>query len=253
MEKKNKKLVVIRHGQSIGNIARDESFKRSNDSFYFDPNFMDLNPDHWELTELGKEQSKKAGEFLRQVLLLNPGEYISSNTARTRQTAGYVFPDAILNINEPLVKERAFAGHDKITKSDWQSRLSSAGLSEVEDSYEWKVPGGESASDMEVRLKSFLNKLGEVVSDHDETFIFTHGDLIQVLRVILHKIDAEKYVQFKQLDSNYVRNCQIFIFELDPDAMALISEKTYFYENGVWKEGQYVQNDGIMQVKELDK
>ena len=168
-----------------------------NNSFYEDPNFLDINPDHYELSQLGVEQSKKAGEFLRQVLLLNPGVYFSSNNFRTRQTAAYVFPDAILNINEPLLRERNYAGFDKLTKEDWQRRLKEANISDLEDSYDWKVPGGESAKDIEKRLDNFLSKLSEIKTDSDETFIFTHGDLLQVLRVMLYKFNPSEYIKFK--------------------------------------------------------
>jgi broad specificity phosphatase PhoE len=131
--------------------------------------------------------------------------------------------------------------------------LCEAGISTGEDSYGWKVLNGESAKEMEVRLKDFLKKIFEQHKDDDYTFLFTHGDIIQVLRVLLHGISEDKYIDFKTAKRNYVRNCQIFIFELDPDTMELISEKTYFYENGVWKEGQYKAEDGIMEVKEFDK
>src|SRR3989338_11023936 len=86
MQENIKRIIAVRHGQSVGNIARHEAFLRDNNSFYEDPNFLDINPDNYELSQLGVEQSKKAGEFLRQVLLLNPGVYFSSNNFRTRQT-----------------------------------------------------------------------------------------------------------------------------------------------------------------------
>ena len=130
MQENIKRIIAVRHGQSVGNIARHEAFLRDNNSFYEDPNFLDINPDHYELSQLGVEQSKKAGEFLRQVLLLNPGVYFSSNNFRTRQTAAYVFPDAILNINEPLLRERNYAGFDKLTKDKVASILAGMGSKE---------------------------------------------------------------------------------------------------------------------------
>ena len=250
MQENIKRIIAVRHGQSVGNIARHEAFLRDNNSFYEDPNFLDINPDHYELSQLGVEQSKKAGEFLRQVLLLNPGVYFSSNNFRTRQTAAYVFPDAILNINEPLLRERNYAGFDKLTKEDWQRRLKEANISDLEDSYDWKVPGGESAKDIEKRLDSFLSKLSEIKTDSDDTFIFTHGDLLQVLRVMLHKLDPSEYIKFKTMAKNGVKNCQIFIFNLDPKTNELISEETYFYENEQWHKGVYNRTSKIMEVSE---
>lgn len=250
MQENIKKIVAIRHGQSTGNVAREESFRKNNNVFYDDPNFSDLNPDHYLLSELGIEQSKRAGEFLSQVLLLNPGVYITANTFRTRQSAAYVFPNAILNINEPLIKERNYAGYDKISKDEWQRKLKAAGIADVEDSYDWKVPRGESAIEIESRLKNFLSKLSEVKTDNDETFIFTSGDLIQVLRVMLHKLDQSEYVKFKTIDKNHVRNCQIFIFNLEPTTNQLLSEETYFYENGQWYKGFFNKDNRIMQISE---
>src|SRR3989344_1142910 len=125
MQENIKRIIAVRHGQSVGNIARHEAFLRDNNSFYEDLNF--------------------------------------------------------LNINQPLLRERNYASFDKLTKEDWQRRLKEANISDFEYSYDWKVPGGESAKDIEKRLDNFLSKLSEIKTDSDDTFIFTHGDLLQVL------------------------------------------------------------------------
>lgn len=244
-----RRLIVMRHGQSVGNIARDESFKNDNDSHYNNTDFMRIDSDHWELTELGREQSKMAGDFLRQVLFLDTGTYISSNTARARQTAAYVFPNAILNINEPLVRERSYSGLDKVSKKQWTDILEQEGIPRQEDSYNWKVPGGESAKEVESRVKKFLERIHSDGEDTQETFIITHGDFIQVLRVLLHKIPEESYTVFKNTDDNYVRNCQVFIFELRRDSQELVSEESYFFEQGHWYKGLYHKKGGKM-IKE---
>lgn len=67
---------------------------------------------------------------------------------------------------------------------------------------------------------------------------------------MLHKLDPADYIKFKTTIKNGVKNCQIFIFNLEPTTGVLLSEETYFYENGQWYKGAYDKNSGVMELSE---
>lgn len=246
-----KKLVVVRHGQSTFNLARDSSWTKNDDSLYTQE-FLNSKPDSWELTEVGVEQAKRAGNLVRSVLLLEPLVYISSNTARTRQTASYAFPNALLCINEPLVKERSFANNEKLTKTQYIEALTANGIPLKENSYDWKVVGGESARDLEARVKLVFEKYLKDRSNDEYDFIFTHDNVIQMIRFLLHGMSGGDWVTFKKTGNNRVRNGQVFIFTIDSDTQKLISEETYFFEDGKWYKGTYIKNEKRLETEKVD-
>jgi len=243
-----KKLVVIRHGQSTFNLVRDSSWIKNDDSLYTQE-FLDSKPDSWELTELGIEQAEKAGDLIRSVLLLEPLVYVSSNTARTRQTAGYAFPNSLLCIDEPLIKERSFANNEKLTKTQYVETLTANGIPLKEDSYDWKIIGGESARDLESRVKATLEKYLKDRSDNEYDFLFTHDNVIQMIRFLLHGMSEEDWVAFKKTGNNRVRNGQVFIFTIDTDTQKLISEETFFFEEGEWYKGSYIKDEKRLETE----
>lgn len=54
------RLVLVRHGLSEGNYARDMS--KSGDMSYFDDNFRERPGHEWRLMPEGVEQAKRAGQ-----------------------------------------------------------------------------------------------------------------------------------------------------------------------------------------------
>ena len=246
-----KKLVVVRHGQSTFNLIRDSSWIKNDDSLYTQE-FLDSKLDSWELTEVGVEQAKRAGDLIRSVLLLEPLVYVSSNTARTRQTAGYAFPNALLCIDEPLIKERSFANNEKLTKAQYIEALTANGIPLKEDSYDWKVVGGESARDLESRVRVVLEKYLKDRSDNEYDFLFTHDNVIQMIRFLLHGMSEEDWVAFKKTDNNRVRNGQVFIFTINTDTQQMISEETYFFEGNKWYKGKYIEDEKKLETEEAN-
>lgn len=59
-----KELVLIRHGESEGNVARQKSLQGDDSLFYGE--FKNRHSSNWRLTDRGRQQALAAGEWLRE-------------------------------------------------------------------------------------------------------------------------------------------------------------------------------------------
>ncbi len=78
-------LVLVRHGQSEGNIANTRS--RAGDHSAFTPEFLNRHSTRLRLTDRGRTQAKAAGEWLRANGLTQFDRHYVSEYARAVETA----------------------------------------------------------------------------------------------------------------------------------------------------------------------
>ncbi|KAG7365978.1 histidine phosphatase superfamily branch 1 protein [Nitzschia inconspicua] len=214
------KLVLIRHGQSMGNI---------NEVLY------STTPDNaMPLTRLGWEQARNAGAILKDKILTS-GEsvhFIVSPYVRTVET----FHGIVSAWCDPSSPEFAsIANHDEKVKA-WYGRLIQLGLTWNEDSrlreqdfgnyqnpdvikkakeerhrfgaFYYRFPHGESASDVFDRVSTFLDSLWRSfeMNKSRNYVLITHGI---VLRVLLARYFRYTIDQFNTLANP--RNCEMVI------------------------------------------
>jgi broad specificity phosphatase PhoE len=214
------KLVLIRHGQSMGNV---------NEVLY------STTPDNaMPLTRLGWEQARKAGTILKDKIL-SSGEslhFIVSPYVRTVET----FHGIVSAWCDPMSPEFAsISDHDEKVKA-WYGRLMQMGLTWNEDSrlreqdfgnyqnpevikrakeerhrfgaFYYRFPHGESASDVFDRVSTFLDSLWRSfeMNTSRNYVLVTHGI---VLRVLLARYFRYTIDQFNILANP--RNCEMVV------------------------------------------
>jgi broad specificity phosphatase PhoE len=214
------KLVLIRHGQSMGNI---------NEVLY------STTPDNaMPLTRLGWEQARNAGTILKEKIL-TPGEsvhFIVSPYVRTVET----FHGIVSAWCDPTSEEfTSLTNHDEKVKA-WYGRLIQLGLTWNEDSrlreqdfgnyqnpevikrakeerhrfgaFYYRFPHGESASDVFDRVSTFLDSLWRSfeMNKSRNYVLVTHGI---VLRVLLARYFRYTIDQFNMLANP--KNCEMVI------------------------------------------
>jgi broad specificity phosphatase PhoE len=214
------KLVLIRHGQSMGNI---------NEVLY------STTPDNaMPLTRLGWEQARNAGAILKDKIL-TPGEsvhFIVSPYVRTVET----FHGIVSAWCDPSSPEfTSITNHDEKVKA-WYGRLMQLGLTWNEDSrlreqdfgnyqnpevikrakeerhrfgaFYYRFPHGESASDVFDRVSTFLDSLWRSfeMNKSRNYVLVTHGI---VLRVLLARYFRYTIDQFNTLANP--RNCEMVV------------------------------------------
>ena len=207
-------LWVVRHGQSAGNVARDEAHAAGALRIALDHRDVDV-----PLSDLGREQATALGKWFagREV---RPDVMLASPYLRARETAelfrdaGGCAPDEPICIDERL-REKEFGILDGLT---------TAGVAElIPDQAEFRMllgkfyhrpPGGESWCDVILRLRSLL----DTVSLHyggRPVMIVAHQVVVLCLRYIIENLSEEEILAIdKQGDVN---NCGVTEYRFDPN------------------------------------
>ncbi|OBJ72374.1 histidine phosphatase family protein [Mycobacterium sp. 1274756.6] len=170
------RLVLVRHGQSYGNIHRR----------------LDTRPPGTALTPLGREQARAfagAGS-------LRPGLLAHSVATRAVQTAEEI-------AGRIAVVPRPVEGIHEVQAGDLEDRSDRAALDEFHRIYQqWhrgdldaRVPGGESGSQVLDRYLPAVTELRlRYLDNHDWTadvIVVSHGAAIRLVAAVLAGVEAE--------------------------------------------------------------
>ena len=214
------KLVLIRHGQSMGNV---------------DETFYATTPDNaMPLTDLGWEQARKAGTILKDKII-TPGEsvhFIVSPYVRTVET----FHGIVSAWCDPESEEFASIQDHNRKVNAWYERLTELGLTWNEDSrireqdfgnyqnpeqtrrakeerhrfgaFYYRFQNGESGSDVYDRVSTFLDSLWRSFeTNKSQNYVLvTHGI---VLRVLMARYFRYTISQLNMLANP--RNCEMVV------------------------------------------
>nr|XP_016442624.1 PREDICTED: phosphoglycerate mutase-like protein AT74 [Nicotiana tabacum] len=204
-----KRIILVRHGESEGNL---------------DKNVYAITPDHRvQLTEKGKEQSKKAGEIIRGVVC-DKGNCSSkvyfyvSPFLRTRETlkeigAAFCSSEIVGVREECRLREMDYAKFQNTEKmEEYKMEREKYGK------FFYRFPGGESAADVYDRVSGFIDSLWRDI-DMDmipygakedlNVVVISHG---LTIRVLLMKIFRWTPEQIDNLVSP--KNAEVRIMEL---------------------------------------
>lgn len=178
------KVYIVRHGETLENAG-----KRL------------MGREHGVLSELGKEQATKTGEYLKDQ---NISVIYSSPLNRCLDTAKLINVSLGLKISE----------HDSLIERDF-GKFTNAKYDEVDfdnidnDTEENKLAGIETLSAIEQRVKSFLQEIWKAHRE-DTIAIITHNNPIRFfLAHFLNKTQEEIYLAYK------IKNCSINVFETE--------------------------------------
>lgn len=184
-------LLFVRHGQSEGNQAREQS-KHGDDSAYTEEFRRRLNRD-WRLTDLGVAQSRAAGEWIRRHV---EGPYIrcyTSEYVRARETAAHLgLPDARW-IQEILLRERSWGRADFVMpESERYERFAAELAARRQDPCYWRPPEGESLAEVCLRMQLVLGKIrGRPPGGN--CVIVTHEDVMWAIRFVLEGLTQDEW------------------------------------------------------------
>lgn len=192
---KPSKIILIRHGESQGNVDWDIYSKTPDYAIY--------------LTEKGKEQAKDVGIQLNKLLEFNYGCYYSPYF-RARQT----MDEAIKQISRPPVfkKEEIRLREQEYSGKLAKGRHDDDGEREAYGKLFYRLTGGESAADVYDRVSDFIGTMNRDFQKHDfpsNVCIFGHGMTNRLFLVKWFHILAEEFETWKN-----PRNGEMYILEL---------------------------------------
>lgn len=208
-------LVIVRHGQSERNVAKEQA--KAGNSSVWASGVRDVDT---PLTSLGVQQAITTGQFLRDRYKFDV--IFSSPYMRTLQTSQHIaeqlaaVPRIIL---EERIREIEFGVLDGLTHQgtrerypeEWERR-------EREGKYWYRPPGGESRPDVALRVHSFL---GTLTRDYRQknVLVVCHSVVVLIFRRLLERWDEAKYMEVESEDD--VLNCSLTTYRYDSEARRL--------------------------------
>lgn len=208
------RLVIVRHGQSAGNVARDAAHDAVADRISLSSRDADV-----PLSDLGREQAQALGlwfadlpaEERPEVLLSSP--YLRAlQTAEAFRAAGGVDAETAICFDERL-REKEFGVLDGLTTMGVANVFpDQAEFRRLLGKFYHRPPGGESWCDVILRLRSVL----DTISLHyrgKRVMIFTHQVVVLCMRYIIETMDEAQILAIDR--EGDVANCAITEYLFD--------------------------------------
>lgn len=185
-------LVLVRHGESEGNIAHNCS--RSGDDRHFTKEFRARHSSTWRLSDRGIRQAHAAGAWLQQNVARTFDRYLTSDYLRARETAAHLgLPDARW-YTDFYLREREWGQLDALPHEE-RARLHADSMERRKnDTFYWCPPGGESMAALCNRLKWVLHTLHREMAGQ-RVIIMCHGEVMWGFRVLIERIDSARYLE----------------------------------------------------------
>jgi broad specificity phosphatase PhoE len=181
-------LLIVRHAESMGNVAREAAEASDTDTIAIDVRDADV-----ALSDIGRGQSAALGQWLAELpSSRHPGRAWSSTYVRARQTAEIALAEAGLDcplrVDERL-RDRELGILDRLTTRGVQTRYpGEAERRRYLGKFYYRPPGGESWADVVLRLRNFLSDLSTEV-ERGVVLIVAHDAVVLLLRYICEEFD----------------------------------------------------------------
>jgi broad specificity phosphatase PhoE len=170
-----REVILIRHGESIGNVLREQAESDGAETIDLDRPDPDV-----ELSEVGRSQAIAVGKWLATLPCDRvPRLVMSSPYRRARQTADIAVETAgfasDIRCDERL-RDRELGVLDGLTNTGVNARLpSEAARRRHLGKFYYRPPGGESWADVAFRLRGFVHDLSRASGT---LLIVTHDAVI---------------------------------------------------------------------------
>lgn len=193
------KIVLIRHGQSQGNVDHN---------IYLTTNDANVN-----LTDLGEDQATKVGITLKNLLKKDKTHIFVSPYKRTKQTWEKIsnqLDNEFKPVFTPIIREQEY----KVFKDETEMNLKKNERNEF-GPFWYRFKNGESVADVYARVLSFINhlKLETILNNikqSDTVVIVSHEVTIRMFLMIFKNLQYEESKQD-------INNCEPIVFELKKD------------------------------------
>jgi broad specificity phosphatase PhoE len=206
---------LVRHGQSAGNVARDEAEAAAGLLIEIAERDVDV-----PLSELGVRQSQALANWIAALPEQErPNVVLHSPYLRARQTAELVMAgldrDELLAVQvDERLREKEFGILDRLTTHGIQHKYPE--LHEQRQhvgKFYFRPPGGESWCDVILRLRSVLDTLTREYS-RERVLIVAHQVIVNCFRYLLERLDEAGILAADRAGD--VPNCSVTSYQFDP-------------------------------------
>ena len=205
-------LVLVRHGQSAGNVADAEAHRRGLGRLDLATRDADT-----PLSPEGESQARAVGRHLRdlgpehqpEVVSASPYERAAHTAALAMEAVG---TDVVL---DERLRERDLGAFDGLTGDGIRAAFpDESERRSVTGKFYYRPPGGESWTDVALRIRQFLTELRQVHGDR-RVWIFTHQAVIMSFRLVLERMDERRLLEIDR--SETLANCSLTTYVREAD------------------------------------
>jgi broad specificity phosphatase PhoE len=181
-------LVLVRHGESCGNLADAEARERGAERLDLSARDADV-----ELSDTGRRQADALSAWLHENESLRPEVVLSSPYRRAAETAERAIKGLDLEIIfDERLRERDLGVLDGLTGAGIRSAYpDEAERREKLGKFYYKPPSGESWCDVVFRIRTLFGDLRETF-DGRTVWIFTHQAVITSFRYVLEGLTEQE-------------------------------------------------------------
>ncbi len=184
-------LVLVRHGQSEGNVAAHKSREGNHDCYT--SAFRERHGSQWRLSDKGVQDAERAGAWLRKNLPRFDRCYTSEYT-RALETAARLGLEDALWYREPQLRERDHGHLESIPHPELRTRFAEEIERRARGGLFWRPPGGESMTDVCTRVDRFFDTLHRECSDK-RVIVVVHGEVMWAFRLRLERMPQERWLE----------------------------------------------------------
>lgn len=213
-------LLLVRHGESLGNLAAAEAAQTGAEVIRVDARDADV-----PLSPLGHSQADAVGRALAGPLSDGVTTAVwSSPYVRALQTANSALTvagvEATIRVDERL-RDRELGVLDLLTQIGVAARYPvEAERRRWLGKFYHRPPGGESWADVALRLRSFLRDL-EDASTAERAVVVTHDAVIMLVRYLCEGLSESEVLDIGLADP--VRNAALTTLRREADGWRLVS------------------------------
>jgi len=212
----------LRHGQSLGNVARDNARGLDVETLDIAERDMDV-----PLSPLGMQQATAFGKWLG-TCTAPPDVIVSSPYLRATQTAEFAVQAAGLDLRvhtDERLRERELGVLDLLTSRGVEARYPiEAERRRRLGKFYHRPPGGESWVDVALRMRSLRDSLAREHLDR-RVMLVTHEVVIVIWRYLLDDLDEKGALALAR--EHPLANCSLTTYVRGPDQNLVIDRDNW--------------------------
>jgi len=210
-------LGVVRHGESTGNVAAEFAEVAGLEVVDIVERDADV-----PLSETGETQARAVGRWLAGLAPEHRPELVVSSTYRRAiRTAELAIGDLGIPVRlDERLRDRELGVLETLTRLGIRNRYPQEAARRARSGeFYYRPPGGDSWTDMVLRLRSFLRDLRETQADR-RVLLFAHEAVVLLLRYI---IDDLTEARVREITVPRVRNASLTCWAREGDGLRLVT------------------------------